>query len=221
MLAILDNHSKIYAIPGESNAFFRSVAWRTEAFRKWKETACALRKRRWAEKSPKHIKTIRAILQWFPDARVLLMLRDGRDVACSIKERCGDFEAGIGRWIGDNCAGYKFWTHRQVKVVKYEELVRNTGATLRELFCFLGERYEPQIVQVELKQRKWYSDHISRPASVAGKNQKQYRTWQINQPLFDGTGRWRKEMDEAAKRTFKEHAGEYLARFGYAETNDW
>jgi hypothetical protein len=47
------------------------------------------------------------------------------------------------------------------------------------------------------------------------------RHWQINQPLFDGSGRWRCEMKEADKRLFKSIAGEDIQRWGYADNGDW
>jgi len=50
---------------------------------------------------------------------------------------------------------------------------------------------------------------------------KNLRNWQINQPLFDGRGRWIKEMTEDDKVIFKDKAQKYLEKFGYADANSW
>ena len=51
-------------------------------------------------------------------------------------------------------------------------------------------------------------------------NQKEYtsqlRNWQVNQPIFDGRGRWQKEMTPQQKEIFKQKAQQYLVQFGYA-----
>jgi hypothetical protein len=48
------------------------------------------------------------------------------------------------------------------------------------------------------------------------------RNWQINQPLYDGRGRWLKEMTEKEKQHFKNSlAQDYLEQFGYATDCNW
>jgi len=221
MLAIVGNHTNISAIAGESNAFYRSRAWRAKAFAAWDAALSGMGKQRWAEKSPKHVKRIAAILEWFPESQIVLMLRDGRDVACSIRERCGDLRVGIDRWIQDNLAARQFWRHPQVSIVRYEDLVRKTETTLATLLEFLAEPYEPGLVELGGKNRRWYSDNITRPASPFGAALKQYRNWQINQPLFDGTKRWCREMSKYDKVEFKRLAGDLLFTLGYSTTTNW
>ena len=62
-----------------------------------------------------------------PEAQFILMLRDGRDVACSFKNRQveEEFSKIVERWIYDNLAGLQYWNDSRVKVVKYENLVVN------------------------------------------------------------------------------------------------
>ena len=47
-----------------------------------------------------------------------------------------------------------------------------------------------------------------------------YRNWQINQPLFDGRGKWR-QMTEEEKRLVKAKAYGMLAELGYGAQADW
>lgn len=50
---------------------------------------------------------------------------------------------------------------------------------------------------------------------------KKMRNWQINQPLFDGRGRWNTDMTPTEKSIFKAKAQEYLVQFGYAKDDIW
>ena len=43
-------------------------------------------KQRWAEKTPRNISRIGEVFRWFPEARFIHVLRDGRDVACSLQD---------------------------------------------------------------------------------------------------------------------------------------
>ena len=67
------------------------------------------------------------------------MLRDGRDVAFSIKDRTGSFEQGISGWVNDNLAGFPYWDDSRVKVIKYKNLVKNLQIPLQEVGDFIGK----------------------------------------------------------------------------------
>jgi HEPN domain-containing protein len=48
------------------------------------------------------------------------------------------------------------------------------------------------------------------------------RNWQINQPIFDGRGRWLAEMTEAEKEQFKNSPAQaMLEQFGYVSDATW
>ena len=49
--------------------------------------ASTMNKPRWAEKTPKHYKYVHVLLDWYPQARIIWMLRDPRAVAASTVER--------------------------------------------------------------------------------------------------------------------------------------
>jgi len=102
ILALLDAHSKLYAIPYESYLFckFDSKVDDTEILFKlaeWQKETLKKEKKRFVEKTPAHIHRMGKILRICPDAKIICMLRDGRDVACSFKAR-GSFSEGIRRW---------------------------------------------------------------------------------------------------------------------------
>jgi len=215
LLAILDAHSRVSAIPFESKL---ALSVTRSEFLKGMERFDVLTisrgKQRWVEKTPVHIHYIAEILQWCPEARVLLILRDGRDVAYSIKQRTGSLLSGIERWITDNLAGYRFWSHPQVKVVKYEDLIESFESTVSRILDFMGEKFEEGCNQYYQTPKQWYSNMLTKPPSAHEKYHNQHRNWQINQPLFDGRGRWR-SLSEDELSLFYELAGDYLLKFGY------
>jgi hypothetical protein len=59
-----------------------------------------------------------------------------------------------------------------------------------------------------------------KPPSAHEAQHRQYRNWQINQPLFDGRGKW-KRMTSEEKRMVKEIAGHMLVECGYVGDNNW
>ncbi|PSO85475.1 MAG: hypothetical protein BRC45_04015 [Cyanobacteria bacterium QS_5_48_63] len=95
-----------------------------KSFKKWRRSCLEANKKRWAEKTPRHILHLPKIFFCYPNCRVIIMLRDGRDVAFSIKDRTGNVEQGISRWVNDNLAGFPYWDDTRVKVIKYKNLVK-------------------------------------------------------------------------------------------------
>ena len=109
-------------------------------------------KPRWAEKTPNNLYFCDEILADFPGARIVCVTRDGRDVAAD----------AMGSDFGPTniFAAAECWAHGQAKAqelrarlpagtwfdVRYEDLVRRPEGVLRELCAFLGERYEPEML---------------------------------------------------------------------------
>ena len=87
-------------------------------------------KARWVHKHPSDVHSVGALLGAFPGASVLYVVRDGRDVACSLAERLGSFKSGVERWARDNAAMRPWWAHPAVLTVRYESLVTEPRATL-------------------------------------------------------------------------------------------
>lgn len=78
----------------------------------------------------------------FPDADLLLLLRDGRDVVASGMATFGwTFEDGARSWAWSVDRVMRFVdanAHRRVRIVRFEELVENLESVLRELLQWLG-----------------------------------------------------------------------------------
>jgi hypothetical protein len=147
------------------------------------------------------------------------MLRDGRDVACSIRDRTGDFESAVERWINDNRRAEEHLSDERVKRIKYEELVQNFQQTVQSICSFLGEKYDESMRYFHKRDKHYYDWRIVKPSSP--EDHERLRNWQVNQPLYDGSGRWKKDMSKREKKYFKERAGKMLVEYGYSDGLEW
>ncbi len=104
------------------------------------------------EKSPAHTGQFRRIKEVFPEARILFLYRDGRDVALSLTKvpwMHQDLYVNFTIWL------YYYWVLGQaqrcpgleVLCVKYEELATNPATELRKILGFLDLEYEPAVAE--------------------------------------------------------------------------
>jgi len=225
MTTILGNHPNLYSIPGESGFLYQNELKHKETMYQWDRECINAGKKRWVEKTPGHIFHIKKLSLYRPNSQFILMLRDGRDVVCSLKKNSTHYKTygdRIERWIYDNLAGLPYWNDPRVMVVKYENLIADTQITLEKIFNFLGEIYTEKVLKYYETPKYWYSSEIIKPEKMQNRlDHLNLRNWQINQPLFDGRGRWKTEMTEEHKIIFKEKAQKNLVQFGYVEDDNW
>jgi hypothetical protein len=216
LLRIIGSHPHVHAILDES-AVFAKKRW--FELREFDMATLRHGKKRWVEKTPIHIRHIEKIFKKRPQARVIIIIRDGRDVADSIRARKGSLEKGIKRWVVDNSAGEKWSSDSRVLKIRYEDLIQKFEDTVKDVLCFIGEDYSDDVLKYHQKLHHPLGD--VRPETVADQDHLKYRMWQVSQPLFDGRRRWVANYSEEDKRLFKAMAGEMLIRYGYEKSNDW
>jgi len=221
LLKVLDMHSQVYGVPYESRLLFKDPLRIRLLNLLWAKAAIAEGKGCWAEKTPMHILRIGRVFELYPEARVLLVIRDGRDVALSLRKRWHDFDRAVERWIADNREGERWWDHPQVHRVRYEEMVADFEPTLRRVCGFLQLPYEEGLADFHRKPAYFFSRQLEKPSSEAGEDHKHFRNWQINQRLFDGSGKWVAGLTAEEKALFKARAGRMLIDYGYAADLDW
>jgi len=104
------------------------------------------------DKTPEHTGQLHRIREVFPEAKVLFLYRDGRDVALSLSRM---------PWIDcDVYVGFVIWLYyyrilrRQrenpwfdMLFVRYEDLVSDPAGELRRVLEFLELDYEPQVAE--------------------------------------------------------------------------
>jgi lauroyl/myristoyl acyltransferase len=224
---LLGNHpSLMNAERGETRLFSRPAGEIESVLQRWDRGCLEAGKRRWVEKSVAHTFVIPWLVAARPRARFLISMRDGRDVFCSLKKRRGayrDVNALIDQWIYANLAALQHRDDPRFLLVKYEDLVSDPEATLTRACRHVGEDYAPELLEYWRKPMDW--NGIAPPEAIVEPTDRRssdaLRTWQINQPLFDGRGRWKSEMNAEDKERFKRKAQHYLAEWGYAEDDRW
>jgi hypothetical protein len=109
-------------------------------------------KPRWGEKTPYNLFFIKEILEDFPNAQFIYIVRDGRDASVDyIESSFGPTNIFCAGEIWALCWNtVKPWREQlssdQWFDIKYEELVREPERVLRDACAFLGEDYDPAML---------------------------------------------------------------------------
>jgi hypothetical protein len=181
---------------------------------------CQLRgKRRWAEKTPRNIAYLDYIVAHFRKASIIHLIRDGRDVVCSLRTHprskivhgkpiplntCNPMDRCVERWVHDVSAGLRYRTHPKYMEVKYEDLVDHPEMTIRKVLKFIGEQYEEEIMEYHKAEGpsrdKKYFDHSS----------------DAIKPIHrQSIGRWKLELSDSEKKLFMARGGSLMKELGY------
>jgi hypothetical protein len=183
-------------------------------------------KPRWGEKTPIYVKSIRKINRALPEARFVHVIRDGRDVALSIRDRAvkdHPIPTIAERWVRRIGQARRQSAHvPHYREVRYEQLVTETEATLRGICEFFELPWDDAVLDyhqrsaerlAEMK-RELPADGRRTTLSVERRMATHARTTEAPDP--SRVSRWREQMDRGERRDFESIAGELLAELGYA-----
>lgn len=219
LLHVLGMHPRLYAVPYESRMFLHSSFKIRMADMIWSMAAIAKGKTRWVEKTPTHIHCLEQILGSYPDAKILLLIRDGRNVAVSLRKRWGDFERSVKRWVEDNRAGEPYWNHPRVMRLNYEQLVADFERQIKAIFEFIGEPFDDRLLKFSKSEEQAPADNPEFDAE--GAKPRELRGMQIGRGLYRAEQRWMTQMTDVEKALFKKLAGQMLIEYGYASDLGW
>lgn len=171
------------------------------------------------EKSPGYAKFIPSLHALFPEAKIVHIIRDGRDVALSLRDWARNKNKGPARrpglWQDETIAACALWwadrvekgRHHGKKLghslyyeLQYEELVARPEANLRGLAHFLDLPYAPEMLAY----------HVGKMNNKSGRSAK--ASWL---PPTSGLRDWRTEMDERDIELFEALAGDVLTAAKY------
>jgi hypothetical protein len=170
-------------------------------------------KRRWGDKTPLYMQHLDVLERLFPDARYVHLIRDGRDAALSFLEVSkGLMTEGWGhprdargfacQWATEIQAarslGARVGPSRYLEL-RYESLVSDPEATLRQVCGFAGLDFDPGML-----------DYVGRTDSARKEHQQR-----LNEPPRQGVRNWRTEMAPDDVRAFEDVAGGVLDALGY------
>ncbi len=182
-------------------------------------------KSRYVEKTPINCRFVSQILQSFPNGRFIHIVRDGRDVACSLRTYGGAKLRG-GRMVGvashNRIADVaQFWAHEvshglasrghpRCLEVRYERLVAEPASEISRICAFIGEEFQPGLLDT--------APSLIAPLGVG----RFVASLKATEPV-DPTraGRWVRDLDPGEKRDVAFVAGALLAALGYVNDNRW
>ena len=175
---------------------------------------CALQgAERWAENSPEGVLHLPAIKNQIPDALVVHIIRDGRDVATSLSKlryvRAFPWEdrhslIGCGiywEWIVNRARAYGRTAGADYMEVHFEDLLARPQGTLDQIGQFIGQPLDYEVIQ-----RVAYGS-VSKP-NTSFRNEKAKED-------FNPVGRWKKSFSPEQLLRFERLVGKTLQETGY------
>ena len=183
-------------------------------FTGWLETyAERCHKPRWGEKTPLHYQHLAQLLDWFPNAQVLWMLRDPRAVTASLLTMpwaSNYVHIHAEQWQQSTQLYTQQWqADPRVKLVRYEDLVQRTDHTLVGIFKFLNEDYPEGLLAQRSTQ------------SVPTVNREGWALAHLNQTLqpVDATAlnRWQQQLWPAHVAIVNSLTNKLQQRYGYTD----
>lgn len=196
-------------------------------------------KARVGEKSPGHVRYLEVLFRWFPDAQVIVLRRDPRAVVASkmrtpwvadqirppslrtgviSTSRWHAFVAQVENWAEIYEEILPAWRdHPRVLTVDYEELVLRPEEQVRAVCDFLGEAYDPAMIDgrsgatvpppagttPDERLESWRREHEERALSAVS---------------ADSVERWRHELSPFEVATIEARCAAGMARAGHAPT---
>jgi Sulfotransferase family len=172
-------------------------------------------KARWAEKTPSYTLHLGFVDELFPDAQYVHIIRDGRDVVASFRDRWG-YRSGVRAansiWAHYVHTAREFGSHlprERYHELRYEALVGATEPTVRGLLAFLGEAWDPAVLRYDEAEHATTERYAAFTAGrrAAGGDDAQIYTSRV------GAGKW--ALDPILKALLARSGGSLLADLGY------
>ena len=186
-------------------------------------------KSRAGDKTPLYCRHLTAIADLLPEIHVIHVIRDGRDVALSLRQTWfspGDqIETLAEYWV--NCisaARHESGACGGYLEVRFEDLVADPVPVLRQICGFVDLDYAPEMLAYHARAPRRLEEHKDRVRldgslviSHEGRVRQQALT--MEPPQRSRAGAWRQRMTDDERRRFDAVAGELLDRLGYGRSD--
>jgi hypothetical protein len=181
---------------------------------------------RWGDKTPLYGRYLLRIAELLPEARFIHLIRDGRDVAVSLREQW--FSPGR-----DIEVQAHFWREHLLETraqgaasphyleVRLEELVESTEAVLRRVCEFCELPFRADVLRHHDRAATRLTEHAARVRTdgrviVSHEDRLRQQAASRQPPDPSRIGIWRERLSAAECRRFEAIAGDLLADLGYA-----
>ncbi len=169
-------------------------------------------KARWMEKTPRHLLMTDTLRQHWPEAHIVRIVRDPRDVALSLAGLPFAKDSVVGNLVradqDERASRRRIEADPLAMTLRYEDLVTEPERELRRICEFVGEAYEAGMLDQRASaahvaaEHEWWKDSVSGPLSTSS------------------VSRWRREMSEEAQRFAALHLADVLRAHGYEGARD-
>lgn len=165
------------------------------------------------EKDPKNIEYLPLLAKAFPDARVLHIIRDPRDVLVSKKRAAWSKDHSALRHIFANRVQMKMGRHLGPRLFGsrymeclYEDLIADAPAVLSRICTFLGIDYGKTMLNFDQSSK-----------ALVSKNEMQWKKETLGPLLKDNTGKWKTQLSTREAALTERMCGEAMKVGGYTK----
>ena len=175
-----------------------------------------------ADKNNYYINHFNDLNEIWPDAKYILVIRDGRDVACSYlnietlvtnspykPKLSTDIKTIAKEWLTNNQNVLSFLeslNNNQFMVIRYEDFVTNSELYLTKVCNFLGLNFESNMLNYYIKNAKEQDEPLS---SLDWKKKT------LEKPDKDNIGKYKMELEKQSIEEFNTTATDLLQKFNY------
>lgn len=187
--------------------------------------AAARGKTRYGDKTPGHTAQMEVLSRVLPEARFIHIIRDGRDVAASLRglpfaPGDGGMAAIAAEWRDTIWRARRAAAHLpHYTEVRYEDLVTEPEGVLRDLCDFLEIDFAPEMLRAHEGARERLSEMQSATVGADGvvhfPDGSEVVARTLGPPRADRVGRWRYSLSDHEVTRFERFAGGALAQEGY------
>ena len=182
-------------------------------------------KPRWGDKTPLHIEHLPRIAELLPEARVIHIIRDGRDVAVSLRPLPiapgdGSIEAIAAAWRDQiACARSALDRVPHYREVGYEALVADPAGILADLCEWLELDFDPVMLRAHERAAERHAEIPEFRPAASGMTSREERaamhTHTLRPPDPARAGRWRTHLTDDEVARFEAIGAETLMTFSY------
>lgn len=175
-----------------------------------------------ADKNNYYVNHYNDLNEIWPDAKYILVVRDGRDVACSYlnietlvtnspykPKLSTDIKTIAKEWSTNNQNILDFsdsLSESQFMAIRYEDFVNESELYLTKVCSFLGLNFEPEMLNYFIKNAKEQDEPLS---SLDWKKKT------LEKPDKDNIGKYKMELEKESIDEFNAYAKDILQKFKY------
>lgn len=167
-------------------------------------------KRLWIEKTPQHMLYLPEILNDFPQARIINILRDGRDVALSLSQvdwANPGFLHNLHQWSEElEAAEPHVSNNPHCLTIRYEDLLSTPEATVAKVCGFLGIEYEEKMLKPDGSEERLIEIGMTHKDNIR------------QSIITNNKGKWATKVSSELAVVADHFFGEAIIRQGYERT---